>query len=307
SWLLLAVHHLAVDGVSWRVLLEDLGTAYAQRRQGQNVVLPAKTTSFQTWARKLEEYARGPELEKEAAWWLAQAREETPALPMDAGGVRTVSSAQGEVAALTAAGGANTAASAQAALVSNTLASARSVVVALDAEATRTLLQEVPGTYRASVNEVLVSALARVLTKWTGQPRVRVEVEGHGREELFADVDVTRTVGWFTSLYPVVLEVAKEGTAGDALRAVRDALRAVPGKGVGYGLLRYQGPEAIAAKLKQAPKALVAFNYLGQFDALASGTGGFTLAKESAGPTQGEGGQRSHVLEVNGLVVGGQL
>ncbi|NOK13568.1 amino acid adenylation domain-containing protein, partial [Corallococcus exercitus] len=310
SWLLLAVHHLAVDGVSWRVLLEDLGTAYAQRRQGQNVTLPAKTTSFQTWARKLEEYARGPELEKEAAWWLAQAREETPALPMDAGGVRTVSSAQDAMAALTAdaAGGASsTDASAQAALVSNTLASARSVVVALDAEETRTLLQEVPGAYRASVNEVLVSALARVLTKWTGQPRVRVEVEGHGREELFADVDVTRTVGWFTSLYPVVLEVAKEGTAGDALRAVRDTLRAVPGKGVGYGLLRYQGPEAIAAKLRQAPKAQVAFNYLGQFDALASGTGGFTLAKESAGPTQGEGGQRSHVLEVNGLVVGGQL
>ncbi|MFP2903276.1 condensation domain-containing protein, partial [Corallococcus sp. 4LFB] len=288
SWLLLAVHHLAVDGVSWRVLLEDLGTAYTQLRGGMPAVLPAKTTSFQTWARKLEEYARGPELEKEAAWWLAQAREETPELPVDTAGV-------------------NTAASAQAALVSNTLASARSVVFALDAEATRTLLQEVPGAYRASVNEVLVSALARVLTKWTGQPRVRVEVEGHGREELFADVDVTRTVGWFTSLYPVVLEVSKEGTAGDALRAVRDTLRAVPGKGVGYGLLRYQGPEAIAAKLKQAPKAPVAFNYLGQFDALASGTGGFTLAKESAGPTQGEDGQRSHVLEVNGLVVGGQL
>ncbi|WP_415835596.1 condensation domain-containing protein, partial [Corallococcus soli] len=94
---------------------------------------------------------------------------------------------------------------------------------------------------------------------------------GHGREELFADADVTRTVGWFTSLYPVVLEVPEAGTAGDALRAVRDTLRQVPGKGVGYGLLRYQGPEAVAAKLKQGPKAQVAFNYLGQFDALATG------------------------------------
>ncbi|RKG72301.1 non-ribosomal peptide synthetase, partial [Corallococcus terminator] len=113
--------------------------------------------------------------------------------------------------------------------------------------------------------------------------------------------------GWFTSLYPVVLEVPEAGTSGDALRAVRDTLRQVPGKGVGYGLLRYQGPASVVAKLKEAPKAEVAFNYLGQFDALATGAGGFSLAKESSGPAMGDGGQRGHVLEVNGLVVGGRL
>ncbi|RKG65161.1 hypothetical protein D7V88_41880, partial [Corallococcus terminator] len=161
SRLLLVVHHLVVDGVSWRVLLEDLGTAYAQRREGRAVELPAKTTSFQAWARKLESYARGPELEKEAAWWLAQPSE-VPALPVDTAGA-------------------------------NSVASARGVVEGLEAEETRVLLQEVPGAYRATVNEVLVSALARVLTRWTGQSRVRVDVEGHGREELFADADVTRT------------------------------------------------------------------------------------------------------------------
>ncbi|RKH92751.1 amino acid adenylation domain-containing protein, partial [Corallococcus praedator] len=275
SRLLLVVHHLVVDGVSWRVLLEDLGTAYVQRREGRTVELPAKTTSFQAWARKLETYARGPELEKEATWWLSQSRE-VPALPVDTVG-------------------------------ENTVASARGVLAKLDAEETRVLLQEVPAAYRATVNEVLVAALARVLTKWTGQSQVRVDVEGHGREELFADADVTRTVGWFTSLYPVVLEVPEAGTPGDALRAVRDTLRQVPGKGVGYGLLRYQGPESVVAKLKQTPKAQVAFNYLGQFDALAAGAGDFSLAKESSGPAMGEGGQRGHVLEVNGLVVGGQL
>ncbi|RKI08338.1 amino acid adenylation domain-containing protein, partial [Corallococcus praedator] len=275
SRLLLVVHHLVVDGVSWRVLLEDLGTAYVQRREGRAVELPAKTTSFQAWARKLETYARGPELEKEAAWWLSQPQDAC-ALPVDTVG-------------------------------DNTVASARGVLAKLDAEATRVLLQEVPAAYRATVNEVLVAALARVLTKWSGQSQVRVDVEGHGREELFADADVTRTVGWFTSLYPVVLEVPEAGTPGDALRAVRDTLRQVPGKGVGYGLLRYQGPESVVAKLKQTPKAQVAFNYLGQFDALATGAGGFTLAKESSGPVMGEGGQRGHVLEVNGLVVGGQL
>ncbi|RYZ32945.1 MAG: non-ribosomal peptide synthetase, partial [Myxococcaceae bacterium] len=269
SRLLLVVHHLVVDGVSWRVLLEDLGTAYAQRREGRAVELPAKTTSFQAWARKLEAYARGPELEKEAAWWLAQP-DEVPGLPVDTAG-------------------------------ENSVASARGVVAGLDAEETRVLLQEVPGAYRATVNEVLVGALARVLTQWTGHSRVRVDVEGHGREELFADADVTRTVGWFTSLYPVVLEVPEAGTAGDALRAVRDTLRQVPGKGVGYGLLRYQGPASVVAKLKAAAKAEVAFNYLGQFDALATGAGGFSLAKELSGPAMGEGGQRGHVLEVNGL------
>ncbi|WP_415835856.1 condensation domain-containing protein, partial [Corallococcus soli] len=142
SRLLLVVHHLVVDGVSWRVLLEDLGTAYVQRSQGRAVELPAKTTSFQAWARKLEAYARGPELEKESAWWLSQARE-VSTLPMDTSG-------------------------------ENTVASARGVVAGLDAEETRVLLQEVPAAYRATVNEVLVAALARVLARWTGQGRVLV-------------------------------------------------------------------------------------------------------------------------------------
>ncbi|GMU11502.1 non-ribosomal peptide synthetase [Corallococcus caeni] len=278
SRLLLAVHHLAVDGVSWRVLLEDLETAYQQLASGQPVRLPAKTTSFQTWARRLEAHARTPEARAELAFWRDATRNVVP-LPVDRAG--------GE----------------------NTVASTRSVSLSLDVEETRLLLQEVPAAYRAQINDVLLAALASSMARWTGQHRMRVNLEGHGREELFADVDLSRTVGWFTAVYPVVLEVPASGSAGDGLRAVRDTLRRLPGNGVGYGLLRYLGdPETVEA-LRAAPPAQVSFNYLGQFDGVASGTGdtAFRIAREGSGPVRSLRAPRRHVLDVSGLVLDGQL
>ncbi|RKH23190.1 amino acid adenylation domain-containing protein, partial [Corallococcus sp. CA031C] len=273
--LLLVVHHLAVDGVSWRVLLEDLNTAYQQLRRGVPVALPAKTTSFQAWARRLEAHARSPELESERSFWLGGTKEVAP-LPVDHTGP-------------------------------NTLASADSVRAVLEAEETRALLQEVPAAYRAHINDVLLAALTHALTRWTGQDRVRINLEGHGREELFADADISRTVGWFTTVYPVLLEAPAGGSLGDGLRSVRDTLRRLPNKGLGYGLLRYLGDGAEAAKLKAASPAQVAFNYLGQFDAMAAGESMFGLAKEPAGPGQGQGGLRTALLELNGLVINGRL
>ncbi|WP_338270543.1 amino acid adenylation domain-containing protein, partial [Corallococcus caeni] len=273
--LLLVVHHLAVDGVSWRVLLEDLNTAYTQLRRGVPVSLPSKTTSFQEWARKLEAHARGPAMASELAFWLEGAREVKP-LPVDHQGL-------------------------------NTLASANSVRAVLETEETRALLQEVPTAYRAHINDVLLAALTQALAGWTGERRARIHLEGHGREELFADADISRTVGWFTSVYPVLLEVPEGGTPGDGLRAVRDTLRRLPNKGLGYGLVRYLRDADDAAKLKAVPAAQVAFNYLGQFDAMAAGESMFGLAKEPAGPGQGEGGLRTALLEVNGLVINGRL
>ncbi|MFP2902304.1 condensation domain-containing protein, partial [Corallococcus sp. 4LFB] len=273
--LLLVVHHLAVDGVSWRVLLEDLNTAYTQLRRGVPVSLPSKTTSFQEWARKLEAHARGPAMASELAFWLEGAREVKP-LPVDHQGL-------------------------------NTLASANSVRAVLETEETRALLQEVPTAYRAHINDVLLAALTQALAGWTGERRARIHLEGHGREELFADADISRTVGWFTSVYPVLLEVPEGGTPGDGLRAVRDTLRRLPNKGLGYGLVRYLRDADDAAKLKAVPSAQVAFNYLGQFDAMAAGESMFGLAKEPAGPGQGEGGLRTALLEVNGLVINGRL
>ncbi|MFE8600248.1 amino acid adenylation domain-containing protein [Archangium violaceum] len=275
--LLLVAHHLVVDTVSWRTLLEDLDGAYRSLRQGKEPALPPKTTSFKAWAERLEAHARSEALEAQLPFWCSESRQQVRPLPVDLPGG------------------------------ANTLASLRMVKAELDAAETRLLLQEVPSAYRARINDVLLTALARACATWTGQPRLLVDLEGHGREELFEDVDLSRTVGWFTSVTPVLLEVPASASPGDTLRSVRDGLRQIPAGGLGYGLLRYLGRDEVARKMGALPKAQVAFNYLGQMDAAANSSPLFGLARESSGSERGPGAERGHLLEVSAVVIDGQL
>ncbi|WPB73718.1 amino acid adenylation domain-containing protein [Archangium violaceum] len=269
--LLVVIHHLVVDGVSWRTLLEDVSTGYEQLRRGEPVTLPPKTTSFKAWAERLEAHARSEAMEAERSFWLSESRREIRPLPVDKSGA-------------------------------NTTASARDVSVSLDVEETRALLHEVPAAYRVRIDDVLLTALAQALAGWTGQRRHLVEWEGHGREELFDGVDLSRTVGWFTSAVPLPLEPSSS-SPGDALRSVRDGLRQIPNRGIGYGLLRYLGREETVRELRALPRAQVLFNYLGQLDATAASSPLFHMARESTGAAIGPRGTRSHLLEVNGLVI----
>ncbi|MCI0574159.1 MAG: amino acid adenylation domain-containing protein, partial [Myxococcaceae bacterium] len=272
--LLLVIHHLAVDGVSWRVLLEDLQTGYEQACQGRQVELPAKTTSFQEWSRRLGEYARSEGVSAESGYWSAEERAGVRGLPLDH------------------------------VLGDNTVLSACSVTVGLEAEQTRRLLQDVPGVYRTQINDVLLAALAQTLSRWTGSSRVVVELEGHGREELFEGVDLSRTVGWFTSLFPVLLDVEGCNGAGELLKTVKEQVRGVPQRGIGYGLLRYLNGGEAGGRVRGLPQAEVRFNYLGQFDQVLSGSGLFGVAVESSGASRSGRGRRPYLLDVNGLVVG---
>ncbi|MGV9360692.1 amino acid adenylation domain-containing protein, partial [Amycolatopsis sp. NPDC003731] len=248
--LTLAAHHLVVDGVSWRILLEDLETLLAAGG------LPPKTTSFRDWARTLARHTADGFFDDELDHWTAI--DADPALPVDATG-------------------------------DNTYGSARSVVVRLPAEPTRAVLHDVPGAYRTQVNDVLLTALGRVLRDWTGRDRVLVDLEGHGREDLFPGVDLSRTVGWFTSIFPVELTSSGEDW-GEALKATKEQLRAIPRRGLGYGALRY-----LAGRVPRlAPR--ISFNYLGRFDHGGS-LGG------AAHPDQ----TRAHQLDVVGAVVGDEL
>ncbi|MGZ3459182.1 MAG: condensation domain-containing protein, partial [Archangium sp.] len=274
--LLLTLHHLVVDAVSWRTLLEDLESLYLALRKGEQPALPPKTTSFKTWAERLEAHAKSGARQSELSFWLGEGRPAPKPLPLDAHG-------------------------------ENTLASARTVPMSLDTEETRLLLQEVPASYRARIEDVLLAALADSFSRWTGEPRLRVELEGHGREDLFDDVDLSRTVGWFTSTYPVDLQVPAMASPGNVLRAVRDGLRQLPGRGLGHGLLRHLGGSEAAEALSPLPTPQVSFNYLGQFDSLASGSTLFTLAHEPSGASRAQEALRRHVLEVSGLVLGGRL
>ncbi|HEY2194794.1 MAG TPA: non-ribosomal peptide synthase/polyketide synthase, partial [Actinomycetospora sp.] len=271
--LLLAIHHLVVDGVSWRILLEDLDSAYRQALRGRPVELGVKSTAFRDWAMRLCEHARAGGFDDELGHWTGQAAAD-PALPTDGDGPSTT-------------------------------ASERSVTVHLDPDLTRALLQDVPGAFRTQINDVLLAALGRVLGQWTGRDQVLVDLEGHGREDLFDDVDLSRTVGWFTTMFPIALDVLSGDDWGATLKAVKEQLRAVPRRGLGYGALRYLTE---AGRVADGPTPQISFNYLGQFDWSTGDDDG--LLRGLRGGLAGNAhpaARRAHLLDVVGRVEHGCL
>ncbi|MEP7122426.1 MAG: non-ribosomal peptide synthase/polyketide synthase [Byssovorax sp.] len=276
--LLLVIHHLAVDGVSWRILLDDLWTAYEQRCRGEAVALPPKTTSFKRWAEKLTEYARSEIVAEEREFWLDPVRQRAGRLPVD--------HRDGE----------------------NLESTMRVVSVSLSAEETTQLLREVPEAYQTQINDILLAAFAQAFGDLTASDVVLIDLEGHGREELFEDVDLTRTVGWFTTVYPVVLDVDAQAGAGATIKSVKEQLRAIPTRGLGHGALRYlREGDAISAELAALPQAEVSFNYLGQLDQALPESSPFRWARESSGPTHSPRARRRYLLDFNGSVSKGVL
>ncbi|MCP6760180.1 MAG: amino acid adenylation domain-containing protein [Fischerella sp. CENA71] len=278
SYLLFIIHHLAVDGVSWRILLEDLATAYQQISRGEAIKLPAKTTSWQYWSDRLTEYAQTQAV-KELDYWLTQSSLQVTALPVDYPSSKE----------------------------NNTVASTASVSLALNEEQTRALLQDVPSAYNTQINDVLLTALVQSFTQWTGESCLLIDLEGHGREDLFDDVDLSRTVGWFTTLFPVGLQLGEIEHPGEALKSIKEQLRRIPNRGIGYGVLRYLHENTtIREKLQSLPVAQISFNYLGQFDQVIKASEVLGLAKEFKSE-QSLLNQRSHLLGISGFIRAGKL
>ncbi|MDV9201258.1 condensation domain-containing protein, partial [Streptomyces sp. Wh19] len=270
--LLTVVHHLAVDGVSWRILLEDLGSCYERRAAGLAPLLPAKTTSFRSWAQRLNGFADSAQARAEYAYWA----EPKPAgrVPRDRDG-------------------------------RNDLGSAASLVAALSPEETRALLRDVPRVFNTRINDALLTALAHALRDWTGDDEILIGLEGHGREDLFPDVDLSRTVGWFTSVFPVALRLAPGTTDPVAsLESVREQVARIPNRGVGYGILRHLGAPDVAAVLRRQPTPEVNFNYLGQFTRDLPGIGRYAGPDEPKGHSISPDGTRWNVLDVTAAVEG---
>jgi non-ribosomal peptide synthase protein (TIGR01720 family) len=273
--LLLAVHHLAVDAVSWRVLLEDLASAYEQLGRGEPIRLPAKTTSFKAWAERLAGHARSAAA-SEANHWLSEVDGPLAFLPRDSEG--------GE----------------------NRAGTVRTFSVSLGPDDTTKLLRDVVLPREGDATAVLLAALACALGPSAGGALL-VDVEAHGREPLADDVDVTRTVGWFTSLFPFRLDGGPRRRALDVLDAVREGWQRVPGRGRGYGLLRHLDGGPVGDRLRRSGPAPVSFNYLGRIDESFQGSGLFRLATESAGAWRSPLMKRPHLLEVMAVVAGGAL
>ncbi|MBD9400200.1 condensation domain-containing protein, partial [Pseudomonas sp. PDM11] len=263
--LLLVVHHLVIDGVSWRILLDDLQRAYAQLCLAAEADLGRKSSTWQHWSERLVAYAASAEVAAERAYWQA--------LPRDCG--LPADDAQGR----------------------NLTACAERVDMQLDPATTEALLSQAPAAYRTQINDLLLAALAHALRDWNGQAQSLIALEGHGREALFDDLDTSQTLGWFTSLYPLLLQAGDDWDA--TLKGTKENLRQVPHGGIGYGLLKYlQG-----ADLPALDDALL-FNYQGRVE-----TGGqlFALATEPSGAQRGASAPLACALALDGRISDGCL
>ncbi|WP_180984584.1 non-ribosomal peptide synthase/polyketide synthase [Paenibacillus sp. F4] len=276
--LLLAIHHMVVDGVSWRILLEDLSNAYEQAVRGQAIQLPTKTDSFQVWSERLSAYADSPEMESEHAYWEQVnelAASESPQLP--------VSQEHSDRFMQQDMGIAN---------------------VRLTKEETDQLLKQAHRAYNTEVNDLLLTALGKTLSAWTDSEKVAVLLEGHGREEIMKDTDISRTIGWFTSQYPVLLRINREDDISGHIKRMKEMLRSIPHKGIGYGIWRYLSQNGPSGATYAEPQ--ISFNYLGEFDQTLQHSG-MHFSPYSSGANTHELTQMSCVMDVGGLVTDGML
>lgn len=280
DFLLLAVHHLVVDGVSWRILLEDLNRICGQLQKGSEtdpvaIGLPAKTTSLKNWSEELVGYCKSESLAEQKSWWQKQESLWHGSL------VRSQAKAH------------------------FTRKESQTLSFSLDPAQTGKLLKESQRAYHTQINDLLLTSLARALSHLHGQPNSLVMLEGHGRENILPHLDLSRTVGWFTSVYPVVLPAGNGNLARD-IKEIKETLRSIPANGIGYGLLKYLAADEVREGLQFSLKPEILFNYLGQFDGDFD-TKLFSRRKELGGNPVGDQTPMEYPLEVSGIVTGGEL
>ncbi|TLP56039.1 amino acid adenylation domain-containing protein, partial [Pseudomonas mosselii] len=276
SRLMIAIHHLVIDGVSWRILLQDLQEAYQACLEGREVNLPIRTSSFRAWAEGLQGEVQRL-AEEELGYWLGQLDQPGQELPCD--NPRGKNQVQFETSAQ----------------------------LKLSERDTTRLLKQVPAVYQTQINDVLLTALSRVLCRWSEAESVLVQFEGHGREDLFEALDLSRTLGWFTSMFPLRLSPGLDEDFAPSIRAIQQQLQAVPSKGLGYGLLRHMGDRQLRERLAGLAQARVTFNYLGQFDQSFDEQALLVPADESPGACYSPQAQLGNWLEITGQVFDGQL
>jgi amino acid adenylation domain-containing protein/non-ribosomal peptide synthase protein (TIGR01720 family) len=279
--LLIIIHHLVVDGISWRILLNDLDSLLNQIANNESLHLPPKTSSFGHWTKALTEYAKSPDALSDAKYWASQkSSSKNTLLPTDF----TFEESK------------------------NTLGSTEHFEVSLSKDLSRALLTEVPKAYRTQINDILLTALLNSLGKWSKLNDFEIAMEGHGREDLFNNVDISRTVGWFTSTFPLRLSYIDDEEIGASILRVKNHLRAIPQNGITYGLLRYLNTASdIHLLMDSADKAPISFNYLGQFDQTSQGAYLLGEALGDTGSDISHLGQRQALIDINSRISGNQF
>ncbi len=274
NYLFITIHHLAIDDVSWRILLADLATAYQQLVQQQKIKLSAKTTAFQDWSLYLQQYADTIK----ADFWLQQSV--SMSLPIDF----------------------------KVELTQNTVRSHVDISLSLSSEQTTDLLNNISQAYNIKINDVLLTALALTLTKWTGQSDILVDLETHGREAINENFDLSRTIGWFSSLYPIALHIPQTVDIGEIIKSVKEQLRCIPRNGFDYVVLRYLSKNAtIRQKLQDLPQAQISFNYLGQLEQIVQNQLFLGIATQKTAYCHDNANQRAYLIDFNLVIIDKKL
>ncbi len=234
--LLVVIHHLVVDGVSWRILLEDFVIGYQQVERGEKIKFQDKTDSYQKWASELIRYSQSQELLKEMAYWNEIQQVSTPAMPSDH--EMSIEEVKGQ---------------------DNDI-----IRVEFTPQDTDKLLKKANHAYNTEINDLLLAALGLTIQEWAHIDRVLINLEGHGREGIIEGIDITRTVGWFTTQFPVVLDMRMGNDLSYSIRTAKETLRRIPNKGIGYGIIRYLVPAEKKPGFSFGQEPEISFNYLGQ-------------------------------------------
>lgn len=274
--LLILAHHLCLDGVSWRILFEDFIEAYTCALAGQSIQLVRPSDSYTSWAAALSRYSRSTELFAEIPYWRDLER---LALTLTSDEERTGAAYYRDLDRISA-----------------TFSKAE----------TAALLTEVNRAYNTTPEDILLTSLARTLHAWRGCSQTVISLEGHGREDILPGVDVSHTVGWFTSMYPFLLAIDPERNLGYQIKSIKECLRSIPNKGVGYGILRYLTPPDMAERPHFTVQPRLRFNYLGQIDG-ALDAGLFQFEQALLGEAVSPDALCPVDLDVSGMIVDDRL
>jgi non-ribosomal peptide synthase protein (TIGR01720 family) len=269
--LLITAHHLVVDGVSWRILLEDLATILDMKRHLLKISLPPKTSSYQKWTNHVKEYAAKLQMEKECYWtkWLANVDTQI-----------IVGTTNSQVP----------------------MKQTATVNKKVSREVTEQWLLHTNTAYQTEPVDLLIISLSMAMQHMSGNQSILLEMEGHGREEMDDELDVSRTVGWFTSIFPVLLTLPESGLT-EQIKTMKEQLRQIPNKGFDYLLKRYMSKQLLPEKAEQQ---MIRFNYLGDFDNLEV-PGMFTLSEESTGHDFGPLNHFNVLLDVSVMIIKSQI
>ena len=266
--LLLVGHHLIVDVISWQIVIEDLEQLVEASQIGQELKLPMKTTSWLQWASRLREEITSKTTLDELTYWKKQSQPSENALPKSGS------------------------------LEQNTISNMKTFTTVMDSAYTQAILQELPKVFNTHINDVLLTAVGSAVGNWSDSQTVRIDIEGHGREMLFEDIDTTRTVGWFTTISPVIIPVYKDQTNVQRLKQVKDTMKIRPRNGIGYGLLS----EQLGANVTNQSE--ISFNYLGH---LKKGNDSYNFEMDKAGPDWDPNNKRPYLIDVVGRISDGKL